>query len=432
MKTLNLSRNKKFLVYGLGITGLSVVKYLKKNRISNVYTWDDNQVIRKKNKIRLNNKNFTNLITKVDYIILSPGININESKFKNVIEKNKLKIITDLDLFYISNPRLKTIVVTGTNGKSTTCKIIEHLLKKNNISSKLGGNIGKPILSLSINKKSFYIIEASSFQLAYSKFIKPTFALILNITKDHLDWHGNMKNYTNSKLKIFSLQDSTNFAFLKDKNIINQFKKKKFLSKLKIIKPSLFINIKSKIKNKYLQSKINEENMSFVYQLSRVLKFSSKQFLKSFFDFKGLPHRHELFLKKNNIKFINDSKATSFESAKQALKINDNILWIVGGLPKIGDKFDLSKVKKKILKAYIIGKNTNYFSNQLKGKVKIKICKTLNNSLLSIFSEIQFLDKKKVTILFSPASASYDQYNNFRERGFKFKKLTKIYASRYF
>ena len=316
MKTLNLSRNKKFLVYGLGITGLSVVKYLKKNRISNVYTWDDNQVIRKKNKIRLNNKNFTNLITKVDYIILSPGININESKFKNVIEKNKLKIITDLDLFYISNPRLKTIVVTGTNGKSTTCKIIEHLLKKNNISSKLGGNIGKPILSLSINKKSFYIIEASSFQLAYSKFIKPTFALILNITKDHLDWHGNMKNYTNSKLKIFSLQDSTNFAFLKDKNIINQFKNKKFLSKLKIIKPSLFINIKSKIKNKYLQSKINEENMSFVYQLSRVLKFSSKQFLKSFFDFKGLPHRHELFLKKNNIKFINDSKATSFESAK--------------------------------------------------------------------------------------------------------------------
>ena len=104
MKTLNLSRNKKFLVYGLGITGLSVVKYLKKNRISNVYTWDDNQVIRKKNKIRLNNKNFTNLITKVDYIILSPGIDINNCGIKSYLMKNSQRIISELDIFYLNNP----------------------------------------------------------------------------------------------------------------------------------------------------------------------------------------------------------------------------------------------------------------------------------------------------------------------------------------
>ena len=97
-------------------------------------------------------------------------------------------------------------MVTGTNGKSTTCKMIYCMLKNNNHKVVLGGNIGTPVLNLNIKKKDFLIIEASSFQLAYSKFVCPDYALLLNITNDHLDWHGNMKNYINSKLKIFKLQ----------------------------------------------------------------------------------------------------------------------------------------------------------------------------------------------------------------------------------
>ena len=171
-------------------------------------------------------KNFLQLINFVDYVIVSPGINLKKAELRKALLKNKSKIITDLDLFYMLNSRAKSIVVTGTNGKSTTCKIIEHVLKKNKINTSLGGNIGKPVLSLNLKKNPFVIIEASSFQLAYSKFVKPDYALILNITNDHLDWHGSMNNYIKSKLKIFLLQKKNNFAFINNKNLLKIFKKK--------------------------------------------------------------------------------------------------------------------------------------------------------------------------------------------------------------
>ena len=143
-KTLS---NKSFAVYGLGVTGLSVLNCLKKSKVKNFYLWDDDKTKRNSIKIKLNIKDFLKSLKFVDYIIISPGINIKKSKHKKILEINESKIITDLDLFFMSNKYSKSIVVTGTNGKSTTCKIIKHLLKKNNFKTKLGGNIGNPILS---------------------------------------------------------------------------------------------------------------------------------------------------------------------------------------------------------------------------------------------------------------------------------------------
>ena len=121
---LNLSK-KKFAIYGLGQTGLSVIQYLKKKGANNLIVWDD---YKSKQKITL--KDFALKLDEVDFIVISPGININKSKFKKNLKKNKKKIITDLDIFYLTNKNVKSIVVTGTNGKSTTCKVIEHILKK--------------------------------------------------------------------------------------------------------------------------------------------------------------------------------------------------------------------------------------------------------------------------------------------------------------
>ena len=146
--------------------------------------------------------------------------------FKN-IEK---KVITDLDLLYLSNKKFKSIVITGTNGKSTTSKIIAHLLKKNNFKVKLGGNIGTPVLNLNLRQDTFFIIEASSFQLSYSKFIHPNYALLLNITNDHLDWHGSKQNYINSKFRIFNLQNKNDYALINN-NLTKIYKKKKYLGK---------------------------------------------------------------------------------------------------------------------------------------------------------------------------------------------------------
>ena len=429
MKISKLIKDSSYAVYGLGLSGLSALNFLKKKNVKNIYTWDD-----KKNK---NNKKKFNLFNKaldiVDYIVISPGINIQKTRFKLKLSRNKKKIITDLDLFYMQKIPVKSIVITGTNGKSTTCKLTQHIFKTNGLDAQLGGNIGKPILDLKIRRKSVVIIEASSFQLAYTKFIKPSLAVILNITSDHLDWHKTITNYKNSKLKIFLKQDDKDIALLNNKKLIKLFRKKNYLSKLKIAKRNTLSHaIKKKITNDYLISEPNLENLVFVNQISKIFRIKKKFFLKAVNTFKGLPHRHEIFLKKNKITFINDSKATSFESTKHALKNNSKIYWIFGGLPKIRDTFNFQGIESNIVKSFIIGKKMNYFKNQVRRKIKYKLSFNLKNAIKDVFEELFLIKNNKATVLFSPASASYDQFNNFVDRGIQFEKAIKAYAKNFF
>ena len=417
-------KDLSFLVYGLGLSGKSVVKFFKKKKIKNYTVWDDKQKKLFKSK---RPKNLKETLNNVDYIVLSPGISIIE---KASLIKFKKKIITDIDFLFLTNKKFKSIVVTGTNGKSTTCKLITHLLKKNNFNVLLGGNIGTPILDLKIKKNSYVVIEASSFQLSHSKFIRPDYALLLNITNDHLDWHGNMMNYINSKLKIFKLQKKNQFALINGK-VKNYLNNRNFVSKLIIIKKKNYEKIKNKITNYYLKLSINDENMSIVYAFSKLLKINDARFITAVNSFVGLSHRYEIFLKKKNITFINDSKATSFESTKFALSNSKNIYWILGGLPKKKDKIILSGIKKNIIKSYLIGKNTKFFKKQIKNKINFSTTNNLKKALIEIFKDMQLSNAKPKTILLSPAAASYDQFMNFEKRGDEFKKLCKFYARKF-
>jgi len=423
---LQISKLKEhtFLVYGLGLSGLSVIKFFKKNNFKNFTIWDDNKTnLLKSHRTR----NLELTLNKVDYIVLSPGI----SAFKNKkLRKYKKKIITDIDLFFLSNYKSKSIVVTGTNGKSTTCKLIAHLLKKNKLKFSLGGNIGTPILDIKKSNNSYVIIEASSYQLSHSKFINPDFGLFLNLTNDHLEWHGSMKNYLNSKLKIFNHQTDNQFAII-NKNFKKIFIKKNFLGKLILPNKKEYDKIKYKINNDYLTSNINEENMSFIYSFSKLLKIRQESFIEAMKTFKGLPHRFEIFLKKKEVTFINDSKATSFVATQAALSSLKNIYWILGGLPKKGDKVILSKYKSNIIKCYLIGKNINFFKKQIKGKLVFSITKNLKNSLIQISKDIKLQKNNKKSVLLSPAAASFDQFINFEKRGNEFKRLCRKYARKF-
>ncbi len=421
-------KNISFLIYGLGLTGKSVVNFFFKNNVRNFKVWDDHNKDLYKNK---RTSNLAKTLQNVDYIILSPGVSLTKSKNKNNLIKFKKKIITDLDLFFLVKKFSQSIVVTGTNGKSTTCKILSHILKKNKFQPVLGGNIGSPVLSLKIKKKSTIIIEASSFQLSYSKFIYPNYAILLNITNDHLDWHDNMKDYISSKFKIFENQNKNQFALV-NKNYKDLFKKKRLSGKLIVPNLKRYIKLKPNFKNNYLKLNMNDENMSFVYELSKLLKISKKSFFNSLNTFVGLPHRYEIFMKRKNCTFINDSKATSFQSTKFALKNSKNIFWILGGIPKKNDKIILNGLKKNILRSYIIGKNTNFFKKQIKGQIKFYETGTIKKSILRILKDIRNLKKQNTTVLLSPSSASYDQYLNFEKRGEEFKKLSKLYARKYF
>ena len=418
MESLRDLKSKKIGIYGLGLTGKSVINLLRKNKIKDYFSWDD------KTKKTPHVKKF---IDKSDFIVISPGISLKNSPFKINLLKNKKKIISDLDLFYLLNKKIKmkTIMITGTNGKSTTCKMIEHLFKKVGIKTITGGNIGKPILSCKIFRKFVYIIEASSFQLEYSKFILPNFAIILNISSDHLDWHKTKKNYQNAKFKIFSNQSSKDYALLNSKKLILKFKKKKIKSKLIFIKKN-FLKFENKISNYYLNSRTNFENMSFVYSIAKKFKINDQNFFSAMNSFKGLEHRQELIYKKKNLTIINDSKATSFEATKFALQKYDNIFWILGGLPKKNDKIELGKLRNKIHKIFIIGEHANFFKKFLKN-VEYSLIKNLSSAVKKSIREAKKLDKK-TTILLSPSAASYDQYKNFVDRGNKFKKYVKLYV----
>ena len=429
MQILQKYRNKKIAVYGMGITGFSAAKILK-NLKAKVYCWDDDKKIRKKiTKLNYKANKFWIEKNSIDKIVISPGIDINKCKIKKYLKKNFKKIITDLDLFFELNRNALIISITGTNGKSTTCKIIEKILRTVGLKVKVVGNIGNPILfSKNAKNKNIFILEASSYQLEYSKPIRSKHAAILNVTPDHLERHKNMENYLKIKLKIFLAQNNSDYSYINIKNkyknlIKNKFKRKRLKSKLILINKSLPNFLIKKINNKYLKSTANLENLHFAYKIAKKLRISDKIIIKALNKFKGLPHRQETVFLNKKILCINDSKATSYDASLQSLLNYNRIYWILGGYPKYKDHFQLNKIRKKIIKAYIIGKNTNFFVKKIKNNIKYKVSSNIKNAINDIYKDIKSSQNVRSTILLSPAAASYDQFANFEKRGIYFKNL---------
>jgi UDP-N-acetylmuramoylalanine--D-glutamate ligase len=297
--------------------------------------------------------------------------------------------------------------------------------------TEIGGNIGKPILSLKkISKKGIYILEISSYQLEYSKNFRSKHAAILNISPDHIERHKNINNYVKVKSKIFYAQKKGDFAYINkfnkfSKNILQIIKSKKIKSKLFEIANHNYNLFSKKIKNTYLKNDIGFANLGFAYKIAKNLKIKDNVIFSAINDFKGLPHRQEVVFSNKRVTCVNDSKATSFDACFQSLKSFNNIYWIVGGLPKYKDNFYLSSVSKKIKKVYIIGKKPKYFLDKVKNLLTFSISNNLNFALKNILQDIKNNNNKHNTILLSPAGASFDQFNSFEDRGNHFKNLIK-------
>lgn len=428
---LNLEKNflkKKILIYGLGKSGLSTYSYLKKNNIISLY---DDRIITKKN-IKDTYTTYKEIIKKeFDCIIISPGIDINNCKLSRFLKKNHKKIYTDLDIFYSRYAFNQKITITGTNGKSTTAKLLYDILKDQKKDVRLVGNIGNPVLlEKKIKKDTLFVIEASSYQLEYSKLFKTNISLILNISPDHLERHKTINKYVSAKFKLIKNQSKNDIAILNTKNfyIKRKLKQKKFAPSILKIEKYISDRFIKKIDNHYFDTDGNKENLTFVLKVSKILKLKNNLLLKSLKNFKGLSFRQEIIHNSKFLKIINDSKATSFSSSEKLLKSLKNIYWIIGGLPKKGDKFLLKKNDCKKIKLYIFGKNQKFFINELKNKMVFKSFLNLKSLIAKVFLDIKnennFIKK---TILFSPASASFDTFKNFEERGRYFNKLIKNY-----
>ena len=411
----NIFFNKRILIYGLGKSGLSTFKFLRKN--NNIIKYDD--------KIKTNYKEIKKI--KFDYIILSPGININRCSLSNFLKKNYKKIHTDLDIFYSHYKDNNKITITGTNGKSTTAKILYEVLKAQKVDVRLVGNIGNPILlEKNITNKTVFVIEASSYQLEYSKLFRSNISLILNISPDHLDRHKTISKYVNAKFKLVKNQSEKDLAILNVDNfyIKQQLQLKNFYSKIIKINKKTNINFIKRVKNKYFATDGNKENLQFVFAVTKILKLQKDSLFKTLEKFKGLNYRQEIIYHSKKLTIINDSKATSFSSSESLLRSLDNVYWIVGGLAKKGDKLLWNKKNNKNIRAYIFGKDKVFFIDKLKKLMRYESFLNLKTLIQKIFLDIK-IDNKLThkTILFSPAAASFDNFNNFEERGKFFNKL---------
>ena len=438
-------KNKNIGILGLGVTGRSAINFFS-NYSKKIIGWDDLKTTRsdiEEDNIEILDLNILKNLKLIDLLFISPGIKPNHKIIK-LAKINNITIVGDLDIFWQTekNNKNRFIFITGSNGKSTVTSLIHHLLlsaKKNSI---IGGNIGLPVLSLnSANKPNIYVIEASSFQLDSIKKIKPDISVMTNISPDHIDWHGNYKNYINAKENLFLNQDESDIAII---NIDSEecFKLYKRINS-RLIKPKIIkISLKKKLRNTIYVDKgkvydnINNENVFIgrIRDLSSLLGkhnieniviaiaaaiyegVTHRQIKKFLPTFKGLSHRLELIYKDSNLEFINDSKSTNLVSCKVALNCFKNIIWIAGGIRKKDELSYLDDSISSIKAAFFIGESAGEFESYFR---KFFYCKNTINIKYALIEAIKYSKKLKghSTILFSPACASYDQFKNYEERG---------------
>jgi UDP-N-acetylmuramoylalanine--D-glutamate ligase len=454
---------KKFVVYGLGISGISTAKTLIKKNFQTVAT-DDNQRVIDDNAQKypeLNFSNFDKIIFDSETIIsFAPGIPLyfpKPHKILDICQKTQAKLACDIEIFYELNHKNNDFIgITGTNGKSTTTALTGYIFEKLAIASKIGGNIGIACFEMPQDQTNFnYILEASSYQLDLITNTRFNIACLLNITPDHIDRHGSFENYIESKKRIFLNQNSEDFAIV-DVDNLNSFKvfndlqnNKSFEANLitistkkipqngvAIIDKKVFVNLENQkfefAINPILKGQHNHQNIACALAITccHLLKKSQftfqkiEQIIKIIEEFKGLKHRMQLIRKIDEISFVNDSKATNAESTENALKSYENIFWIVGGKAKEGGIESLEPYFSKIKKAYLIGEASDEFAKILeKNSVNYEKCQTLKNAFDKSLIDAKSSNLIEKNIILSPACASFDQWKNFEERGDYFCKL---------
>ena len=432
---------KDILVLGYGSTGKSIIKFFIKQNV-NIFIYDDN--INENNnyykKVKLYNPNKKKL-SDFSAIFVSPGINKSHKLIKNGI-KEKILISSDIELFWenkVINKIKKPVVgVTGTNGKSTIALMISNTLKTRPL-----GNFGNPVLDNFEKENNYFVIELSSFQLNYTHNFKPNIGIISNIKTDHLNYHKTFNKYLKAKTSISKNQTKEDFLIINndDDNIKNFFKKKRNINsqvikisnktrinaniyyKNNIIYDDFFTNNKYILKNNnFLKLKHNQLNSTIVFTALLALGIKPNKIINDLNRFQGLPHRLEFVARIKRIQFYNDSKATNVAATCSAINSFKKVILIAGGSDK-GENFkDLNDYSNIIIDTYLVGDNALKIKKFLNKKIVSNICENLKEAVEKSFKK-SLESGQYYPIIFSPASASFDNYKNYEQRGNYFKKL---------
>ena len=440
---------RRIAVFGLGRSGLTAARALKAGGALPVL-WDDSV----SSRMQAEAEGFAvEDLTSADWsgfaaLVLSPGAPLTHPEPHWTVGKAKaagVEVIGDIELFARAIAALpeahrpRVVAITGTNGKSTTTALIGWVLKQAGMTVHVGGNIGIGVLALPApTRDAVYVVEVSSYQLDLTTRFAPDVAILTNISPDHLDRHGGMEGYVAAKARIFAHAD------LSLVGVDEEWGRKILADLRRRDKPAVEITTQfpspARGEGRILASagslradgqpvdltaarslpgRHNAQNAAFAWAVARALGVSHAAAVQGLLTFPGLAHRMEEVGRLGRVRFINDSKATNADAARQALASYERSFWIAGGRAKAGGIDDLEDLFPRVVEAFLIGEASGPFAARL-GDTPHRISGDMASAVRAAAEAASATGREEVVLL-SPAAASFDQYPDFEARGEAFR-----------
>ncbi len=453
-----MEEDKRIVILGAGETGVGAA-LLAKARGYVPFVSDAGKIKSRYKKILFENaisleegQHNEKFLLTADEVIKSPGIPDHAPVIEKIREKG-IPILSDIE-FACRFTNAKIIAITGTNGKTTTSLLTYYILKESGLNVCLAGNIGISFAKEVINSTyDYYVLEISSFQLDYIRHFKPDIAVLLNITPDHLDRYDyDFEKYVKSKFRIIrNMTTDDAFIFFEDDPVITGYMENHSIVPYKLgislgnkEKVNAYMNEtylkfdipvinkkewKVNMKNIALEGPHNMVNAMAGIMVAKLLAVSDRKLRNALKTFENVPHRLEIVLAANDIRWVNDSKATNLDATIKALEsYQQPVIWIAGGIDKGNDYQKITGMVGNKVKAIIcLGKDNSRIIEAFKDHVKdIAETETMKKAVRKAYK----IAEKGDVVLLSPACASFDLFKNYADRGDKFKeavhKLSKV------
>ena len=454
MIKVSTRKDQKLAVFGLGASGIAAACALVDGG-ARVVAWDDDAGSRDtaaRESVPLSDPG-AGVWSDADALVLSPGVPLTHPTPHPVVDRARAagcSIVGDIELLVEARPEATFVAVTGTNGKSTTTSLIGHILAASGHEVQIGGNLGPPALSLAaLSRGGIYVLELSSYQLDLCDRARFDIGVLLNVSPDHLDRHGDMNGYVAAKLRQFrdraegsqiavvGVDDPHGRSLAADLErrpgwrVVPISVRERLSEGVSVIDGRLFDAPSAEAIGdlrpiETLPGAHNWQNAAAAYAVGRALGMEAAAIMERMASFAGLAHRQELVAIIDGVRYVNDSKATNGEAAARALACYETIHWIVGGLAKEDGLAPVGPHLSHVHHAYLIGESAERFAAELEGCVPV----TRSNDLGSAVRAAHLAAREAGSVvLLSPACASFDQWANFAQRGDAFRDLVSALAS---
>lgn len=431
MITSSAFSGKRFAVLGLARSGMTAVESLLASG-AEVTAWDNREEPRRALESRCEIADPVGLdLTGFAGVVVSPGVPLNQHPIAGHAAAFGVPVIGDIELFAMARPELpahRVVGITGTNGKSTTTALVHHIVQSAALPTRMGGNIGLPILGQNpLDAGGVYVLELSSYQIDLTHSLACDVAALLNITPDHLDRYDGFAGYAAAKARLFAMQRPDQVAVFgmsdaKTQAIAARESHLRDASKVKLVDGRDLAALQTDWPS--LQGPHNLQNAAVAVAIAEALGLTPAQWRPALASFRGLPHRMERVADIGGVMFINDSKATNPASTAPALAAfppspDRRVHWIVGGLPKGDDLDECAPWFGNVAAAYTIGEAGPHFADLLEDVMPVRRSEMMCEAIRQAMADARPGD----VVLLSPACASFDQFRDYEARGDAFRQI---------